>query len=330
MDYPELEKKYTLLKEKFARHEQILIQAYKSLNEKKLELQHLNNELEASERRIKSANEELQAANEEITATNEELLDKHTIIEQQNAKLKAMMQYLKETQAELSQSEKMASLGILTAGVAHEIKNPLNYIMGAFIALKDYFGDNPATDNNEIDFLLSTLEQGVNRVSKIVDSLNQFGRNNKEINEQCNISEIIDNCLVILHNRIKDSIVIKKEYNNDSAIIIGNTGKLHQVFLNILNNAEQAILDKGEIIIGVKKGHSNLIIEISDTGMGISNENINKVTDPFYTTKPPGKGTGLGLSITYNIIKEHNGKLNFKSELGKGTTVQIIFPLLTK
>lgn len=315
------EKRLSLANEKLIRHEKILIQAYKSIKQKEEKLKTLNEELCASEEELKSNNEELQAANEELHVKN-------TIIEKQNAKLKATMQNLKETQAELLQSEKMASLGILTAGVAHEINNPLNYIMGAFVGLQNYFEDNPPTDKEKTTILLSSIEQGVNRASKIVDSLNQFGRNNADLNETCDISEIIDNCLVILHNRIKHKIAVKKDYEKGLGIIKGNTGKLQQVFLNILNNAEQAILDKGEIIIDINKRNSDWIIEISDSGVGISKENIKKVTDPFYTTKPPGKGTGLGLSITYNIVKEHNGNLKIRSEVGKGTTVQIIFPLV--
>jgi signal transduction histidine kinase len=273
---------------------------------------------------VQEKTEDLESANEELKSSNEELFEKNDIINNQNNELKVTLQHLQETQAQLLQSEKMASLGILTAGVAHEINNPLNYILGAYEGFKSIMEDS---SDPKIVLLLNALKTGIERVSNIVNSLNQFSRSNSTSNEKCDVHEIIDNCLVMLENKLKYRIEIKNEFTPEPVIILGNVGELHQVFLNILSNAEQAIEDKGEISITTSIKQEKLNIEINDTGCGMTKENLNKVTDPFFTTKDPGKGTGLGLSITYNIIREHGGTLDFNSELNKGTTATVILPI---
>lgn len=265
---------------------------------------------------------ELKTANQNLQASNEALLEKNTIINQQNAKLTSTLENLKNTQLQLLQAEKMASLGILTAGVAHEINNPLNYILGAYEALKE---QGPCMEEDNTEVLLDALKTGVERISNIVKSLNQFSRDTPSVNEECNIHEIIDNCLVMLQSQLKNRVEISKNYTNETFVIPGNVGNIHQVFLNILSNAEQAIKGEGKITITTSKIGEQFTIEISDSGQGIAKEDINKITDPFYTTKDPDKGTGLGLSIAYTIIKEHAGSLEFESELHKGTIAKIIF-----
>lgn len=268
---------------------------------------------------------DLETANEELQATNEELYDKSEIIKDQNQELKSTLQHLKETQAQLLQSEKMASLGILTAGVAHEINNPLNYIMGSYVGLLRHYNENTFSDNPEqVGKLIEAMKIGLDRSSAIVQGLNQFSRKSDSYDEDCNVHEIIENSLTMLHNQIKHKISVEKEYCNSDIVIKGNVGLLHQVFMNILGNAVQSIESEGEITIKTEDKESDVLIAITDTGVGIPEENLKKITDPFFTTKAPGKGTGLGLSITYNIIKEHKGKLKFDSQEGKGTTVTVI------
>lgn len=276
---------------------------------------------------VKEKTLDLETTNEELKTINEELFEKNEIIINQNQELQATLQYLKETQAQLLQSEKMASLGILTAGVSHEINNPLNYIMGAYESLSHFYKNGTLSENQElIGKLLNALKTGLDRSSAIVEGLNQFSRSSKSLNEDCNLHETIENCLNILYNQYKNHISIKKEFCDTNTTIKGNIGNLHQVFINILNNAIQAIESKGTILIKSVCSDKTATIEITDNGHGIAPENLNKVTDPFFTTRDPGKGTGLGLSITYNIIKEHNGKLEFESKNGKGTTVKIMLP----
>lgn len=299
----------------------------RDITEKKRNEQELEQYRNHLERLVKEKTENLETAIEELRSINEELSDKNEIIHNQNSELKSTLQHLKETQAHLIQSGKMASLGTLTAGVAHEINNPLNYIMGAYVGLESYFNEFGSRDKEKTDILLHSIHVGINRVSEIVKGLNQFSRNNEKRDEDCDIHAIIDNCLVMLHNKIKYIAVVEKEFTSDKIIIKGNVGKLHQVFINILTNSLQAIQKKGTIAIKTAALNGVALIRISDTGIGIEKEFLSQITDPFYTTKPPGEGTGLGLSITYAIIKEHQGEIKFESEVGKGTIVTITLPV---
>jgi len=197
--------------------------------------------------------------------------------------------------------------------------------MGGYQGLYDYFR-NKRNKNDEIDTLLNSIKTGVDRANDIVRGLNQFSKSSDSFHEKCHIHDILNNCITILQHKIKNKINLKTEFCCNDIIVAGNEGKLHQVFINILSNSIDAIENTGTIIISTKKENSWAIIEITDTGCGISIENISKVINPFYTTKEPGKGTGLGLSITYTIIQEHKGDIEIKSVLNKGTTIITKFP----
>lgn len=283
---------------------------------------HKDNLEKLVEEKTKDQNE----LNEELKATNDVLYQKNDEINIQNIKLNDALKHLKETQMQLLQAEKLASLGTLTAGVAHEINNPLNYLMGAYVGLTNYFKENGSNDEENISILLNSIKVGVDRASYIVKGLGQFSRDNDQFDEDCNIHSIMDNCLMMLRSQLKHKVEVKKEYHNQPLIVNGNVGKLHQVFVNILSNANQAIRDRGEIEIITNQENEHVLIEISDNGCGIKQEDVQQVTDPFFTTKAPGEGVGLGLSITYSIIKEHNGELKIQSELERGTKVVILLP----
>ena len=263
----------------------------------------------------------------ELEKAYKELLKKNEIVFQQKEEIETTLNNLKFTQFQLIESEKMASLGVLTSGVAHEINNPLNFIMGASIGLEKYFIQYGSKDEQKTSFLLNSMKSGIERASKIVKGLNQFNRVNTELDEDCNIHLIIDNCLTILNCQIKHEIEVKKEFSKELIIIKGNVGKLHQVFINILTNAIQSINSKGKIVVTTNITGKEAIIEISDNGHGISKENLSKITEPFFTTKSPGQGIGLGLSIAYTVIKDHKGNINFKSKINRGTQVIISLPL---
>ncbi len=292
----------------------------KSRDELKKHREKLEEQVNLRTLELKNLNKELKNANKELNCKNETILEK-------NDKLHLTINHLKETQAQLLQSEKMASLGILTAGVAHEINNPLNYIMGAYIGLLRHYEENTFSENPEqVGILIEAMKIGIDRSSAIVHGLNQFSRKSDSYDEDCNVHEILENSLTMLHNQIKHNITVEKDFNASDIVIKGNVGSLHQVFINILGNAVQAIESKGKITVKTEDNGSEVLITITDSGIGIPKENLKKLTDPFFTTKDPGKGTGLGLSITYNIIKEHKGKLMFESVEGKGTSVKIILP----
>ncbi|MBI9106540.1 MAG: transporter substrate-binding domain-containing protein [Spirochaetales bacterium] len=244
------------------------------------------------------------------------------IVFDRTRELEEAIQERKEKESQLIQAEKMASVGLLTAGISHEINNPLNYLMGAYVNLADYFKSS-GNQEEAIAFLLDGMKEGIDRAAAIVKGLNQLSRDSRAYDEDCNINEIIDNCLLVLQNKLKDRIVIIQDYQNGSNHIEGNIGKLHQVFLNILNNACQAIENEGKITIVVGKSEAQTEITIADNGCGIAPEELSKIVEPFYTTRAPGDGIGLGLSICYNIIQEHNGRLEIASEPGMGTTVSI-------
>jgi signal transduction histidine kinase len=251
------------------------------------------------------------------------------IIEKQKDDLEETLDKLQESNTQIIRSEKMTSLGILTAGVAHEINNPLNFIMSGLFNLEAHLKKEQNTNKPEkIKLLLESIETGVGRISNIVNSLNQFSRDSLSNNEYYNIHNIIENCLKFLNNKTLNRIKIKKNYFNEPISMLGNIGELHQMFISILNNSIQAIENKGIIFIKTQKYKEKIVIEISDTGCGIREENIPKITDPFFTTKDPGKGTGLGLSIVYKIIQDHKGKLEFQSVVNKGTVVKITLPII--
>ena len=293
-----------------------LSEAYNRLELQSKEIQWTNNTLKESKLQTQALNEELQTANENLF--------------EQNEKLENTIKDLKRTQSQLVQSEKLASVGILTAGIAHELNNPLNFILGGKTAIEHYIDDYLPQHSHELTPLLHSIDQGVDRCIELIKSLNRFNRTSDEQKEHCNIREIIDSCLIMLQHELKNRITVSTHYSTDNFVLIGNEGKLHQVFLNVLTNAQQAILDKGAINIQSYVSNNNLIIKIADNGVGIDEKNLRKLTDPFYTTKDPGKGTGLGLSITLQILKEHNGDMHFESAPGKGTIVTIYLPVLAQ
>lgn len=292
----------------------------RDVTEKKIAEEQLEKYRHHLELLVKERTEELQATNEELNATNEELYN-------QREELEITLYKLQSTQRQLIQSEKMASLGILAAGIAHEINNPLNFIHGGVLAIENYFKEKLPENIDEIVPFIEIVNTGVKRAASIVSSLNHYSRRDETLVQQCDIHKVIDNCLLMLNNKIKNRISVVKDYGAQGNGLICNEGKIHQSILNILSNSIDAIEDKGKITITTEVGKKFFSICISDNGCGICKEILSKITDPFYTTKDPGKGTGLGLSITQGIIEEHRGTLEIESEIGKGTKVFINLPI---
>ena len=222
----------------------------------------------------------------------------------------------------------MASVGVLTAGISHEINNPLNYIHGSASVIEKYTRQHLKEHENELLPLIDIINEGIIRATKVVQSLDQFSRTTDSFNELCSINSILNNCIYMLKGRFGSRIEVEIAYSDKLPKVKGNASRLHQVFSSILVNAEEAITDSGKITISTFSKKGWVYIQITDNGIGISKSSLNRVTDPFYTTKDPGEGIGLGLSIAYSIVNEHGGQLSFESEEGKGTTVTLAFPAL--
>ncbi len=269
----------------------------------------------------------LKKSNLRLEAT---VFDRTNALEQQKRELKKAIKQLKSAQEQMIQSDKMASLGILAAGVAHEINNPLNFIQGGVEGLEQTLKRSRKIKKEEYAELLFAIKEGISRASTIVLSLNEFSHSSDKKLEPCDIYHLIENCLTMIRYRLKNGIELKKEFAEGEAIVLGNNGKLHQAFLNIITNSIQAIDKKGSITIKTTIDGGFIIIEFIDSGHGIKPENLKKITEPFFSTKEPGKGTGLGLSITYAIINEHKGSLSYTSQWKKGTTATIRLPLIPK
>ncbi|MDD5729563.1 MAG: ATP-binding protein [Candidatus Omnitrophica bacterium] len=240
---------------------------------------------------------------------------------------------IKDTEGQLIHMEKMASLGTLAAGIAHEINNPLGFLISNLQSLKDYggkIGEKMAPEDKGAsqimdDYKATTQEalEGAMRIKKIVSDLRTFSRRSETEKISVDMTQLLDSVLSIVWNEIKYKISVIKDYQAKTNIL-GDPTQLSQVFLNILINASQAIPDKGSITIATSEDSANIYIRISDTGKGIPADVLPKIFDPFFTTK--AKGTGLGLSVTYNIIKHHGGDVKVESVVGKGTEFTVQLP----
>jgi signal transduction histidine kinase len=241
-----------------------------------------------------------------------------------------MAEGLKSSQGQLIQSGKLAAVGELGAGIAHELNNPLTGILGyaQYLIEKtkkiDFNIDNFKACVRQIEY----IEKEAQRCKNIVQSLLKFSRKSYDKFESLNINQIIEDTLSLVgHQLTMNNITLIKELEPDLKEIIGNGNQLQQVFTNIIINAQQAMSNKGELRIETRNKDGSIEIEFADTGCGIPEENLNKIFDPFFTTKKDWRGTGLGLSISYNIIHDHKGSIDVKSEVGKGTTFSITLPV---
>lgn len=310
----------------------------------------------------------LMAVSEAYKQQDEDRVITERSMELSSAELLSMIQRLKEAQMELVQREKMASIGQLAAGIAHEINNPLGYIISNMETLGKYIKKyedyltivkkikgltqgnfqeqytiiinelKSFEKNNKIDFINEDMKEiivdsleGLNRIEKIVKGLRDFSRISVQesyIDYDLNLG--IESTLLIANNSIKYNSDVKLELLKVPLIkALGN--EINQVILNILLNAVYAIKEakkKGIIIIRTYVRDEYVVLEIEDDGIGIPKDILIKIFDPFFTTKPVGEGTGLGLSISYDVIvNKHKGKLDVRSEVGKGTTFIIQLPI---
>ncbi len=281
----------------------------------------------------------------DLRATNESL--QHEIAERKRAEELAKVQ-----QQQLIQADKMASLGILVSGVAHEINNPDNFIMlnakilsrvwnDAMPILQKYYEEKgdfvlagvPYTSAyQKIVQLISGISEGADRIQKIVQSLRDFARQDTgDLNQQVDINLAVESAVVIVNNLIQKSTDhFSVALGSDLPTIQGNAQQLEQVLINLITNSCQALGDKAKSLLVSTSYDPHLdrvIIRVHDAGKGIYPDDLKHIIEPFFTTKRDIGGTGLGLSVSYNIVKNHAGALNFASEPGKGTTATVTLPV---
>jgi two-component system, NtrC family, sensor kinase len=271
---------------------------------------------------------------------------------------KLLIEKLQQAQAQLLQSEKMASIGQLAAGVAHEINNPVGFVNSNMGSLRNYVetlfkvmdsydgilaqvGDRPdiaaaiaaRKKQADLDFLKEDLTalvsesmDGLKRVKDIVQSLKDFSHVGETDWQMADLHHGLDSTLNIAHNEFKYKATIDKQYGQ-LPLVKCMPSQLNQVFMNLIVNASHAIKDNGVIRIRTGVDGDEAWIEVEDTGVGIPQENLHRIFEPFFTTKPVGQGTGLGLSLSYNIVKKHGGHIDVESEIGKGTRFTVRLPV---
>lgn len=266
-----------------------------------------NNQLRQANIELKEHKEELLVMNEELSAQREELFDKNTELNQ-------VIENLKETKARLIQADKMASVGTLASGIAHEINNPLNFIAGGYEILNFYTEQFKGKDQEDFKTALQMIDEGINRSSGIIKILMSYTSRKEANKKNADINQMIDFAINILKIDISNQIQIVKKYN-ESLYSACYPNKLLQVFINVLKNAIDGTTDKSNvknsyIEINIESNKENGIVSIFNTGKHIPEEDLKQIFDPFFTTKDPDKGTGLGLSTSYNIIKEHKGTID--------------------
>jgi len=322
-----------------------------SLQQKNKEIESQRDKLERLFVSLRIKNDELSDQNEEISAQKDRLI---TL----NDEINRTLEDLTQAQAQLVQSEKMASLGQLTAGVAHELNNPLNFITTSINPLQRNIEDlltllsrydSIAEDKNlstefseaikmkkDLDYtflvketmnLLKGITEGASRSEHIVKGLRTFSRMDENEFKAVNIHEGIESTLLLLRNKMNDPIKVHRNFGN-IPFVECLPGKLNQVFMNILTNSILAIKNKGDIFIETSEFENKVRISIRDNGKGMPEEVLEHIFEPFFTTRAVGKGTGLGLSISYSIIEEHKGTIEVLSEPGLGTEFIITLPCI--
>ncbi len=262
---------------------------------------------------------------------------------------------LEETRNQLLQSEKMATIGQLAAGVAHEINNPISFVNSNLGTLQKYVADmekvlvayeKMANGSKQVsiaelrkevglDYMLQDIpnllresKDGLMRVKHIVQDLRNFSHLDDSIWQKVNLESQIEIALNIAANEIKYKAEIVREYQDALPEVDAIPTQLDQVILNLLMNAVQSMETQGVITVRTGANEKEAWVEVQDTGSGIEPENLNRLFDPFFTTKPVGQGTGLGLSVSYSIMKKHGGRIEVRSELGKGTIMRLVLPLI--
>ncbi|MEW5949307.1 MAG: ATP-binding protein [Thermodesulfobacteriota bacterium] len=340
------------------------------LQQEIMERKQIEEELRRYQGQLEESAVSLQRINEKLGQEIDERKQVEEMLIKSARELEEMNEQLRQNQAQLVQTEKMASIGQLAAGVAHEINNPVGFINSNLTTLDEYRKDLTALiqsyikleelaaknralatdpelvtalevtsdlkDKIDLNFILDDLDkivneskEGTDRVKRIVQDLKNFSHVDQSELIWTDLNKGMESTLNIVWNELKYKATVTKDYG-DIPEVCCYPQQVNQVFMNILVNAAHAIEERGEIKIStvcLNGDESRVEVRISDTGKGIPPENLKKIFNPFFTTKPIGKGTGLGLSMAYSIVKKHDGEIKVESEVGKGTTFIITLPV---
>ena len=230
------------------------------------------------------------------------------------------------THRQITQSEKLASIGRLAAGIAHEINNPLTSIL-TFAHLMREKESIDAQDTEDLDLIIHETK----RAADIVQGLLDFARERPAVKEPLSVNDVVRRTVRLIRNqKLFRNVTIEEDLSDDLPAVNGDTNRLQQVVLNLCLNAREATEDGGTIHIGTRAKEGEVILEVRDTGHGIKPEDLEQIFEPFFSTKPVGQGTGLGLSVTYGIVDQHGGRIEVESEVGVGTTFVVLLPGLQK
>jgi signal transduction histidine kinase len=256
-------------------------------------------------------------------------------IQQRNEALEATLSELKNTQAQLVQSEKMAGLGLLVAGMAHEINNPINFAKNSLVVLQRAWaelkpllpeGQTPLDSVDDVDASLGIVKSGVTRTEEIVSQLKAFVRKDQNQRVECSVREGLESTMGLIRPMAGRGLVVHADLQS-TKLVLAIPGKLNQVWMNLLQNAVQAIGTTGEIWVESRDHEHTVTVTVRDSGPGIKEQHMARLFEPFFTTKPVGKGTGLGLSVSYQIIQDIGGRIDVRSEPGHGAEFTVVIPV---
>jgi signal transduction histidine kinase len=278
----------------------------------------------------RALNDKLRSSTEINLSLEQEVTRRTAELERRNKEVADALAELRRTQDELLRSEKMASMGRLVAGIAHEINNPVNAVVNTVGPLEHTLGEltlAPAS-KNELAEMIRVIQRGAHRTKEIVQALHNYSRGDDDRLVDVDVQRGIDDSLDLLRHHLKNGIKVERQYG-DVGRVRGHAGQLHQVFMNLLTNAAQALGERGSgglIRIATERRDGKAVITVADDGPGIPAEVLPRIFDPFFTTKDVGQGSGLGLSIVHGIVERHGGTIAVDSSVGKGTTFTVSLP----